>query len=374
MNLEQTVEQSDLRETLRRYLLERASVATYVRPLIAEPAAVKDDVWQGLADLGAAGLLIPAELGGAGLTMAEVGAAAEEFGAGLYLGPWLSSAVAAVRALTRLDTGEVGGALMTDIASGSVTATVAGILGDDPRPTATEHDGQWILDGQIDGVRDLKSADVLLVLADEQGLGQALFQVSPNSRGLRCESREFIDPTTRLFTLKLDGAPAQRITAATPDEIEDIRDDILIASAADALGAARAVMELAVDYAKVRHQFGKPIGSFQAVQHLCADMYETVELARGGVIHALWAADAGERFERHLAALRAKGFAAELVSIADTAIQIFGGIGYTWDHDAHLYLKRLLGFSELAGSPDSYLQKIGTSLVHSMAAGSGPAQ
>jgi alkylation response protein AidB-like acyl-CoA dehydrogenase len=138
---------------------------------------------------------------------------------------------------------------------------------------------------------------------------------------------------------------------------------VLIATAADALGAARAVMHLAVEYAKVRKQFGQVIGSFQAVQHLCVDMYESVELARSGVIHALWAADNAAPGERHLAALRAKAFAGRLATVGDTAIQVFGGIGYTWEHDAHLYLKRLLSWSELLGGPDRYLTEIGARLA-----------
>jgi alkylation response protein AidB-like acyl-CoA dehydrogenase len=122
------------------------------------------------------------------------------------------------------------------------------------------------------------------------------------------------------------------------------------------------VMNLAVEYAKVRRQFDQPIGSFQAVQHLCVDMYETVELARSGVLHALWAADAAQPAERHLAAVRAKAYAARLATVGDTAIQVFGGIGYTWEHDAHLYLKRLLGWSTFLGGSDRYLQEVGRAL------------
>jgi alkylation response protein AidB-like acyl-CoA dehydrogenase len=143
-------------------------------------------------------------------------------------------------------------------------------------------------------------------------------------------------------------------------------DDVLIANAAEALGAATAVMNLAVEYAKARRQFDQPIGSFQAVQHLCVDMYETVELARSGVPHALWAADGAQPTERHLAAVRAKAFAGQLATVADTAIQVFGGIGYTWEHDAHLYLKRLLGWSVFLGGSDGYLQEVGRQLAVEM--------
>jgi alkylation response protein AidB-like acyl-CoA dehydrogenase len=166
-----------------------------------------------------------------------------------------------------------------------------------------------------------------------------------------------VDPTRKEFDVRFDGVAAQRLGSA--DDIDGHMDDVLIAYAADALGAATAVMNLAIEYAKVRRQFDQPIGSFQAVQHLCVDMYETVELARSGVLHALWAADAADPAERHLAALRAKAFAARLATVADTAIQVFGGIGYTWEHDAHLYLKRLLGWSAFLEGSDVYLVEVG---------------
>ena len=139
-----------------------------------------------------------------------------------------------------------------------------------------------------------------------------------------------------------------------------------IAWAADALGAARAVMNLAVEYAKVRRQFGQPIGAFQAVQHLCVDMYETVELARSGVIHALVGRRRRQSRGTALAALRTKAFAGRLAAVGDTAIQVFGGIGYTWEHDAHLYLKRLLSWSAFLGGPDQCLVQLGAQFAESV--------
>jgi alkylation response protein AidB-like acyl-CoA dehydrogenase len=161
----------------------------------------------------------------------------------------------------------------------------------------------------------------------------------------------------------LDGTPARCLASSSAEAVGAVADDVLIAYAAAALGAAQAVMNLAVDYAKVRRQFDKPIGSFQAVQHLCVDMYETVELARSGVMHALWAADAADPAEHHLAAARAKSFSGRLASVGDTAIQVFGGIGYTWEHDAHLYLKRLLGWSAFLGGSERYLEEVGALLA-----------
>jgi alkylation response protein AidB-like acyl-CoA dehydrogenase len=353
MNLELTEEQIALRDTVRRFLAEKASVAGHVRPMLDEPTGSTDAVWQGLVRLGATGVLVPHEHDGAGMTMVEAGVVAEELGAALYPGPWLSTAVAATRALTR--TG-VDDGLLTGVADGTVVATVGGVTG--PRPSAD----RTSLRGELAAVPDVAAATVLLVFADRPA-GLALYSVDPASEGVTVTARAHVDPTQKLFDVVLDGAAARHLADAPAGAVEALVDDILIARAADAVGVASAVMQLAVDYAKVRRQFDQPIGSFQAVQHLCVDMYESVELARSGVIHALWAADSAEPCERHLAAVRAKAFAGRLASVGDTAIQVFGGIGFTWEHDAHLYLKRLLGWSALLGAPDRYLEEAGAQLV-----------
>ena len=206
---------------------------------------------------------------------------------------------------------------------------------------------------------------MVLVLA-EDGAGTGLYAVDAKAPGVSVTERTHVDRTRKLFDVVFDDVAAQRLASPSADDIQGLVDDVLIANAADALGAANAVMNLAVEYAKVRQQFDQPIGSFQAVQHLCVDMYETVELARSGVLHAVWATDAAQPAERHLAALRAKAFAGQLATVADIAIQVFGGIGYTWEHDAHLYLKRLLGWSAFLGGSDRYLQEVGRQLAMNM--------
>jgi alkylation response protein AidB-like acyl-CoA dehydrogenase len=346
MNLELTDEQLALRDTVRRYLAEKASLTTHVRPMLDDPRGTTDEVWRGLAALGATGVLVPQEFGGLGMTMVEAGIVAEELGAALYPGPWLSSAVFATRMLTR--TGADAATLLAGIADGSVIATVGPLNGELPVVS------NGVLRGEITALPDAAAADVILVQAvDTDRIG--LYAVDATS--LEVTERQHVDPTRKEFDVRFDGVDAQRL--GTADDIEGHTDDVLIAYAADALGAATAVMNLAIEYAKVRRQFDQPIGSFQAIQHLCVDMYETVELARSGVLHALWAADAAEPAERHLAALRAKAFAARLATVADTAIQVFGGIGYTWEHDAHLYLKRLLGWSASLEGADLFLIEVG---------------
>ncbi|AGB23468.1 acyl-CoA dehydrogenase [Mycobacterium sp. JS623] len=355
MNLELTDEQLALRDTVRRFLAEKASLSTHVRAMLDSDQGITGEVWRGLADLGAIGVLVPQEFGGAGMTMVEAGVVAEELGAALHSGPWLSTAVAATRALTRMVDPAVAGPLLTRIADGTSIATFG------PLDGARAVIERGLVCGWVDPLPDAIAADVALVLVDDGGR-TALFAVDANQDGICAAKRLHVDPTRKLFNATFDAVPGERLALVSREDIEATVDDVLIAYAADALGAATAVMTMAVEYAKVRRQFDQPIGSFQAVQHMCVDMYETVELARSGVIHGLWAADAAQPGERHLAAVRAKAFAGQLASVADTAIQIFGGIGYTWEHDAHLYLKRLLGWSIFLGRSDKYLQEVGRAL------------
>ena len=356
MNLELTDEQVALRDTVRRYLAEKASMSSHVRPMLEDATGTTDEVWSGLAAMGATGVLVAQEHGGTGMTMVEAGVVAEELGAALHPGPWLSTAVAGARALTRIARGTQAASLLAGIAHGSTVVTVGPLIG--PRPAVQG----GVLSGEIAMLADAAAADVLLVLADE-GDGVGLFAADATSQRVSSTELTHIDPTRKLFGVAFDETPVRHLGSASGADIEALVDDTLIGYAADALGAAAAVLQLAVEYAKVRRQFDQPIGSFQAVQHLCVDMYETVELARSGVLHALWAADVAEPAERHLAALRVKAFAGQLATVADTAIQVFGGIGYTWEHDAHLYLKRLLGWSAFFGGSDRYLHEVGRQLA-----------
>jgi alkylation response protein AidB-like acyl-CoA dehydrogenase len=251
---------------------------------------------------------------------------------------------------------------LTGIADGTTIAAVGPLDRNDVAVTAVERDNDLALRGKI-AMPDAAAANVLLVLA-EDGERTGLFAVKTDSSGISVTPERGIDQTRKQFRVALDDVPAHRLATPSPDAIAAVVDDVLIATAADALGAAQAVMDLAIEYSKVRKQFGQVIGSFQAIQHLCVDMYETVELARSGVIHALWAADNADAQQRHLSALRAKAFAGRLASVGDTAIQVFGGIGFTWEHDAHLYLKRLLSWSAFLGGPDRYLTELGRTLTN----------
>lgn len=303
MNLELTDEQVALRDTVRRFLADKATIAGHVRPMLQDPTGTTQEVWQGLSQLGATGLLVPQEYGGAGMTMIEAGIVLEELGAALHPGPWLSTAVAAPRALTRL--GAEAATLFTEIADGSTIATVGPVGG--PRPTAIERSDSVVLRGEIDAVADAAAADVLLVLAERPG-STGLFAVETTTPDVVVTLERGIDQTRKQFRVTLDDAPAQRLAGASPDAVQALVDDVLVAHAADAADAQ----------------------------------------------------------ERHLAAVRAKAFAGRLATVGDTAIQVFGGIGYTWEHDDHLYLKRLLSWSAFLGGPDRYLREVGAQLAQSV--------
>lgn len=357
MNLELTGEQTALRDTLRRFLVERAPISAHVRPLLDDPTGTTPQVWQGLADLGVTGLLVPEDFGGAGMTMAEAGIVAEELGAALHPGPWLSTAVAATRVLTRVG-GEAAAEMLRGIADGSTIATVPLLAEQTQKPLVSSRNGGFCVCSPPLVVPDAAAADLLLMVAEGED-GTGLFAIKTSD--VVVTAVRGVDQTRKQFRVEFDDAAAQPLGSLSPEDVRAVTDDVLIAMSADALGAARAVLDMAIEYAKTRSQFGQPIGSFQAIQHLCVDMFETVELARSGVVHALWAAGSTDD-ERHLAAIRAKAFAGRLAGVGDTAIQVFGGIGYTWEHDAHLYLKRLLSWNSFHGGPDGYLTEVGARL------------
>lgn len=355
MNLEPTDEQRQLRDTVHRFLAARASVAAHVRPMLDDPTGTTDVVWRGLADIGTTGLLVPPECGGAGMSMVEAGTVCEELGAALYPGPWLSSAVTAARALTHFRAGDAS-EFRSGIADGTTIATAALPVSGATPPTVEQRDGATVVHGVLADVPDAAAADTLLVLV---GDGERVSLIATPTAAVRLTQQPGIDQTRKRFRVELDATPARVLGTAGAPAVEALVDDVLIASGADAVGAARRLLDTTVDYAKVRKQFGHPIGSFQAVAHLCVDMYETVELAASGVMYALWAADNADRRERHLAALRVKAFSGRLAGVGDQAIQVLGGIGFTWEHDAHLHLKRLLSFSRLLGSSGTYQERVG---------------
>jgi len=333
-----------------------------VRDLYGDARGTTDAVWKGLADVGVTGLLVPTAHGGAGMGMVDMGVVVEELGRAAHPGPFLSTAVAAASALAAVD----GGAdVQRAIADGSLIATVALTEGDgrDWRTVETHYD-EGTLTGSKTFVPDGAAADVLLITAQgDEGL--RVFAVEAGALGLTVEMVSSVDGTRAQATVTLDETPARKLGSGdATSAIAEVVDRVLVAIVTDGVGAAQAVLDLAVAYAKERVQFDRPIGSFQAVQHLCSDMLQALELGRAGAYHALWACDAADAAERHRAAVMAKAFAADAFpALGASAIQVFGGVGFTWEHDIHLFYKRLLTLQQAYGDATDHFGELANLVV-----------
>jgi alkylation response protein AidB-like acyl-CoA dehydrogenase len=352
-------EQQELRESVRRFVADRAPLPR-VRELM-DSGEVDRDVWeQAGSQLGLQGIAIPEEYGGAGFSFAEQAIVLEELGAGLYGGPYLASAVLAATAL--LSSADEGArqALLPGIASGQTIATLAFTEDDgswDPaaiRLAAVKHGDDWVLDGHKSFVLDGAIADLILAVAVTEG-GLSLFAVDAGAGGLTRTPLPALDQTRSLARLEFDSVAAQLIGA--PGDAAAILDRTLdvaaIALAAEQLGGAQRTLDMAVEYAKVRHQFGRPIGSFQAIKHRCADLLLEVESLRSAVAYAA-AAVAEDSSEVPVVASLVKAYGSETYfHVTAENIQIHGGIGFTWEHDAHLFFKRAKS-SELFLGDGSY--------------------
>jgi alkylation response protein AidB-like acyl-CoA dehydrogenase len=347
MTLGATAEQDELRDSVRRFLADRAPLPR-VRELMETEDGLDRAVWeQAGSQLGLLGLGIPEEYGGAGFTFSEQAVVLEELGAGLYGGPYLASAVfAATALLASLDLGAQRD-LLPAIASGETIATLAFTEDDgswDPaaiRLTAAKAGDGWRLDGHKSFVLDGGSAGLLLVLAVADG-GLSLFAVNAGAPGLGTTALPTMDQTRKLARLEFDGVPGRLIgstgdAAAVMDRVLDVG---AIALAAEQLGGAQRALDMTVEYAKVRHQFGRAIGSFQGLKHRLADLLMEVESLRSAVSYAAAAVAAGSE-EVPVVASLVKAYASETYfHVTAESIQMHGGIGFTWEHDAHLYFKR----------------------------------
>ena len=359
MDFEFSADQELLRETVRRFLAERAPLS-YVRARLDDDRGTSDEVWAGLAALGVTGLLVPEEHGGAGMGMVEMGVVLEEMGRAAQPGPFRSSALDTVALVRAVATAGEADELLPSLAAGTRVGTVA-LLEPGHRYDwrSPETKGGPTLTGTKTHVPDGLAADLLLVVARADD-GLSVFSVDRDAPGLEVTALPTIDGTSKQATVVLRDTPARRLGSGdATDEVAAAVDLMLVGLAVDGVGAAEQALALAVDYAKARVQFDRPLGSFQAVQHLCAEMLQAVELARAAAYYALWAADSASPGERHRAAVMAKAYASDaLPRVGAATIQVFGGIGFTWEHDAHLYYKRLLSLQRALGSPGDHLEQL----------------
>jgi alkylation response protein AidB-like acyl-CoA dehydrogenase len=332
-------EQEALRDAVRTTLAAEAP-HDYVRAMIDDERGFTDDLWTKLADLGWTGLLIPEESGGLGLGMIDLVVVQEEMGKLPFPGPYFSSSVAATLVAVRLGATD----LLPDLASGAARGTVAieefgrGHPLDEVTVTATAAGGGWLLDGLKPLVLDGTSADWVIVVARD-GDGLASFVVDRPAG----EAVPALDVTRKMARLVLSATPARRIGPPGDQSAPLARalDDIALALCAETVGATEAALDMAVEYAQVRVQFDRPIASFQVIRHKTVDMLHRLELARVGTHWAAWTSDTDDA-ERERAAAMAKSFVGEAaVFVTGENIQIHGGMGFTWDVDAHLHYRRV---------------------------------
>ena len=349
-----SAEQEELRTSVRRFLADRAPIAT-VRELMDTTDGLDAAVWKQAGEqLGLQGIAVPEEYGGSGFSFAEQAIVLEELGAALYGGPYLASAVLAATALLASPDEDARKAYLPGVASGEVIATLAFTEEDgswDPaaiRLAASRESasGSWRLDGRKSFVLDGHTAGLILVVA-RTGDDLSLFAVAADagpagSGGLTRTALPTLDQTRKLARIDFDSVPATLIGSAGDGAavLGHTLDVAAVAQAAEQLGGAQRALDMAVEYAKVRHQFGRPIGSFQAIKHRCADLLVEVESLRSAVQYAA-AAVAENSAEVPTVASLVKAYASDVYfHVAAENIQIHGGIGFTWEHDAHLYFKR----------------------------------
>ena len=358
MNFAFTEEQEELRKTVRAFL-EAKSPESAVREQMDTESGFDPAVWSQMGEqMGLQGLHIPEEFGGSGYSFVELGIVLEEMGRALLCAPFFSSVVLAANTLLQSGDDAAKKTYLPGIASGDTKATLA----------FTEPSGKWDeagitmeAEGSGDGytlsgtkmfVLDGHTADLIIVAA-RTGNGVSLFAVDSSASGLTRTALSTMDQTRKQAKLEFDNTPATLIGNDGDGwkVLSTVLDLAAIGLAAEQVGGAQKVLEMAVEYAKVRVQFGRPIGSFQAIKHKCADMLLEVESAKSAAYYGMWCA-AEMNDELPSVASLAKAYCSEAYFHATAEnIQIHGGIGFTWEHPAHLYFKRAKSSELLFGDP-----------------------
>jgi len=347
-------EQELLRSTTRDFLSKECPM-TYVRQMMDDERGYTDAFWAKMAEQGWMGLLVPEAHGGSGLTFIDLVVVLEEMGRVVLPGPFFATAVLGGTALLEGGSDAQKKEYLPKLAAGDLRVTLAQL----------EPSGRWDADGieleaKKDGagyrltgtklfVPDAHTADVLIVVGRAPGSkgseGLTLFLVDAKAKGVTTTLLKTMDQTRKLCEVELAGVTvgAERVLGAPGAGwklLDRIVDRGKVGLCAEMCGGAQKVLDMSVDYAKVREQFGKPIGSFQAIQHKCANMLVEVESSKSVTYYAAWAV-ANDVPEAPLSAAMAKAYCSDAYRhSAGEGIQIHGGIGFTWEHDMHLYFKR----------------------------------
>jgi alkylation response protein AidB-like acyl-CoA dehydrogenase len=343
-----------------------------VRALMATETAFDEKLWQGIADQGWTGLLVPEEFGGLGLSLVELAVIAEEMGRASLPSPFVSTLWAAAL-IERAGSEGQRAQYLEKIANGELKATVA-LLEEsaDWNPAAVSLRAElagkeYRLNGRKEFVTDAAVADLIIVVA-RSGEKLVLLPVEKGASGLTITATPGIDATRKLYALDLaDVAVAEAEALAfgqhTQEALEAATDVALVALCAELVGGMQWTLDTTVEYAKTRTQFGKPIGVYQAVQHKCADMYVWLESSRSATYYAAWAVSENDPAAK-IAVSMAKAYCSDAGREAgNNGIQVHGGIGFTWEHNLHLYYKRAKGSEIMLGDASYHREKLAQLVV-----------
>ena len=362
-------EQEEFRATVRR-ALEARSPAKEVRRLMATEAGFERDAWQKLnQELGLTAIHIPEAYGGGGFGYSELGIVLEEMGRGLLCAPFFSTTLAAT-AILEAGTEEQKKALLPGLADGTVTATLAFAEESGSNDaaaialTASPSGATWRLDGSKSFVLDGHTADLLVVVARRPGSrgtdGLSFFTVDGNAPGLVRRKLKTMDETRKLAHVTFKSVEARLLgtEGAGAETFARTMQRALICLANEMVGAAERLREDALEYVKMRMQFGRSIASFQTTKNKAADMLVDVELAKSAAYYAAAALDEGDEDIAALASLAKASAAEACVQTAIHAVQMHGGIGFTWDNDTHLWFKRAKSSEILFGDANEHREKM----------------
>jgi alkylation response protein AidB-like acyl-CoA dehydrogenase len=350
-------ELDELRSAIRKFLQARLPDSELCH--IADGKQLDVDLWSEMnAALGIHSLAVPEEFGGDGAGLSVMSVVFEELARAVAPVPYFSSFVATQALLLSGDNDQCK-RLLPRFAEGTSRPTIAvaerdgswdaALISTRARPA---DEGAWTLTGVKNWVPDGLGADVILVLARTTA-GPTLFIVDPTSDGAALEPMRVLDETRPLATLHLENTPAELVgrEGAGGQLLPRLLDIATLALSAEQVGIASRCLEISVEYAKVRTQFGRPIGSFQAIKHLCAEMLTQVEMARAATDDAVRAAEHGRDTAAVAAAAAHVTCSTAAMYVAKETIQVLGGIGFTWDHPAHVYFRRAAACQLLLGGP-----------------------
>ncbi len=368
-----TEEQGQLRAAVRKFCAENFDEQS-VRTLMESDPPFDPKVWTRLgAELGVLGLSVPEADGGVGGTLVDQAVAVEELGASLACGPLFGTVYLAIPALVAASANEARDGLLADLVEGSRTAAfavpdTAGSLGE----VAVTVEGD-ALTGTVERVIDAGAADVLLVAANSPD-GVALYAVDASASGVARSPLATLDLTRPQATVELSGAPGLLVAGA--GEADRVIEHALQVGSAllavEQVGAGQHLLDLTVEYAKTRLQFGRPIGSFQAIKHKLADLLVDLEHARSTSYHAVWALTDGSDDPALAVSIAQATASAALARIAADTVQVHGGIGFTWEHQAHLYFKRATTDAALLGSAEEHRSRVAELVLDTAESDRGP--